>query len=350
MNERIMVALSGGVDSSAAALLLKKAGFDVGGMIMRLNDTQGNEQDALDAKDVADALGIPFFETDMREVFRSNVVEDFVNSYSSGYIPNPCVVCNRFIKFSAFMDKARELGYDKMATGHYARVAFDEKTGRYILKKSADRRKDQSYMLYGLSQDQLARVAFPLGDYTKEEIRNLAENNGLITAKKRESQDICFVPDGDYAGYIERYLKKDFPDGDFVDSGGNILGRHKGIVRYTIGQRKGLGIAAGKPVFVYEKDMENNIVRVGDEELLFSKILIADNVNLVSVEKIDDPIQVKAKIRYSQNESGAVAQMLPDGRLRVEFDEPQRAITKGQAAVLYDGNIVVGGGRIVECM
>lgn len=343
-----MVALSGGVDSSAAALLLKRAGFDVGGMIMRLNDTQGSKQDTVDAKAVANVLGIPFFETDMREAFRLSVVEDFINSYCSGYTPNPCVVCNRFIKFSAFMDKARELGYDKMATGHYARVMFNEKTGRYMLKKSEDRRKDQSYMLYGLSQEQLANVVFPLGDYTKEEIRSLAENNGLITAKKRESQDICFVPDGDYAGYIERYIGREFPDGNFTDYEGNILGRHKGIVRYTIGQRKGLGIAAGRPVFVYEKDMKNNIVRVGDEELLFSRVLTADNVNLVSIEKIDEPIRVKVKIRYSQNENGAVAHMLADGRLRVEFDEPQRAITKGQAAVLYDGDTVIGGGRITE--
>lgn len=346
-DNRIMTAMSGGVDSSAAAFLLKEQGCSVGGMTMRLLEGGLNDGDIGDAAEVAAALGIPFFVADLREAFQEAVIEDFISSYMAGSTPNPCVVCNRRIKFSAFMEAAEEYGYRRMATGHYAQIVYDAGSGRWLLKKARDPGKDQSYMLYGLSQEQLSRSLFPLGDMTKGEVRALAEARGITTAHKRESQDICFVPDGDYAGFIERATGRSFERGDFVDADGNVLGEHLGLARYTVGQRRGLRISAGKPIFVYEKDAEKNLVRVGDESLLFRKTMEIRNINLIACRQLKGKVRADVKIRYSHGASPAVAEQIGEDAIRVEFLNEQRAITRGQSAVLYDGEFVIGGGIIV---
>ena len=341
--KKVMIGMSGGVDSSVAAYLLKRDGFDVVGVTLRLCNE--NEADSSDAKAVADKLGIPHVVGNMSELFYKNVVDDFVDSYKNGGTPNPCIVCNRRIKFGAMLDFAIEQGMDYIATGHYAVIDKNEK-GRYLLRKAADYSKDQTYFLYGLTQKQLARVLFPLGEMTKGEARQLAEEQGLVTAHKRDSQDICFVPDGDYASFIEKYTGESFPHGNFVDLEGKILGEHKGIVRYTVGQRKGLGIALGKPAFVCSKNIEENTVVLGDNDSLFSNVLTAHDVNLITCDRIDSPMRVCAKIRYNQKEQPATVVGIGEGKIKVEFDQPQRAISKGQSVVLYDGELVVGGGII----
>lgn len=337
--------MSGGVDSSVAAFLLKSRGYDCfGGTMSLLAD---NSADAADARKIADSLGFPFSVFDFQNEFRKFVVDGFVKAYTLGKTPNPCIFCNKNLKFSEMLKKADEMDCKYLATGHYARVEFDENTGKYVLKKAKDASKDQSYVLYMLSQSILSRLILPLGDYSKPEIRKIAEENGLVTAHKSDSQDICFVPNGDYAAFIENYLGKTFPQGDFVLRDGTVLGKNKGIIHYTLGQRKGLGVSYTKPLFVCEINAKTNNVVLGDNEDLFTDTLKAENVNIISGEDFSAPVRCKAKIRYKHTESPATAFVDENGILNVKFDEPQRAITKGQAVVLYDGDTVLGGGEII---
>lgn len=343
--KRAMIAMSGGVDSSVAAFLLNEQGFDCLGATMSL--FQKENSDISDAKSICDKIGMPFYVFDFAEQFKKYVIDEFVKAYTLGKTPNPCIFCNKNLKFSEMLKKADELDCDLLVTGHYARVEYDEKTQKYQLKKAADSAKDQSYVLYMLTQEQLKRIRFPLGGYSKPEIREIAENHGFITAHKSDSQDICFIPDGDYAKYIEEYLGRSFPVGDFILRDGTVLGSHKGIINYTLGQRKGLGIAYTKPLFVLEIDTENNKVILGDNEDLFSDTLRAKDVNIISGDSLKNPIRCKAKVRYKHTEQDAAAFVDENGILNVKFDTPQRAITKGQAVVLYDGDTVIGGGEII---
>ena len=353
---KALIAMSGGVDSSVAAYLTMKSGYDCTGVTLKLYDSEDTDElrektccsldDVEDARSVCRHLGIPYFVRNFKESFRENVIERFISAYENGATPNPCIDCNRYIKFEKLMLHARELGMDKLVTGHYARVEYDEERGRYILKKAIDLSKDQSYVLYSLTQEQLSMLYLPLGELTKTETRAIAEQNGFVNAAKRDSQDICFVPDGKYAEFIERRTGKSYPSGDFVDEEGNVLGEHKGIIRYTIGQRKGLGLALPHPMYVKEKNLEENKVILCENEALFSKELTATDVNLISTDRIEGKMRVSARVRYNQKEQPATVTQ-PDGdRIRVVFDEPQRAVCKGQAVVLYDGDTVVGGGVI----
>ena len=344
-NSRVLVAMSGGVDSSVAAFILKNSGYECLGATMYL--FSDNSRDAEDARKTAESLGFPFMLFDFKNEFKKYVVEEFVKSYTLGKTPNPCVFCNKNLKFSEMLKKADEMNCKYLATGHYARVEFNEKTGKYVLKKASDRNKDQSYVLYMLTQKVLSRLILPLGGYSKPEIRKIAEENGLVTAHKSDSQDICFVPNGDYASFIENYLGKTFPQGDFVLSDGTVLGKNKGIIHYTLGQRKGLGVSYTKPLFVCNIDPETNNVILGDNEDLFTDSLKAENVNIISGEPFTKPVRCKAKIRYKHEEQPATAFVDGNGILNVNFDEPQRAVTKGQSVVLYDGDTVLGGGEII---
>jgi tRNA-specific 2-thiouridylase len=301
-----------------------------------------------DARSVAFRLGIPFYVFNFSEDFRSKVMDSFVSAYESGLTPNPCIECNRHLKFDRFLRRAMELGCEKIVTGHYAQIQQDPATGRYLLKKAADEAKDQTYFLYTLTQEQLSHTLFPLGSLTKEQVRSIAQEQGFINAKKRDSQDICFVPDGDYLAFMKRYAGKKYPCGDYLDLQGNKVGTHKGAVGYTLGQRKGLGIALGAPVYVCGKDMQANTVTVGPNEALFHKALRANDWNWISIPCLTEPLRVKAKARSRMTEQWATVYPEANGLARVEFDEPQRAITPGQAVVLYDGDAVVGGGTITE--
>ena len=343
---KVMVAMSGGVDSSVAALLLNEQGYDCFGATMRLfaDVCSPDDESVDDARDAAMQIGIPFQVYDFTDAFSLHVINNFTNAYMNGKTPNPCIDCNRHIKFGCFYDAAGEYGADFVATGHYARIVCEN--GRYLLKKGADRSKDQSYVLYTLTQEKLARTLFPLGGLTKPDVRGIALDNGFGNAGKSESQDICFIPDGDYAGFLERSADFALAPGSFVDVDGNIVGEHKGLHRYTIGQRRGLGISAGESLYVVSVDPESNTVTVGNRDSVFSRALQARDINLIAVDRIDAPLRVSAKIRYRQTEQPATVRQLDDDLLHVEFDEPQRAITKGQAVVLYDGDIVVGGGTI----
>lgn len=347
MKKRVMLGISGGVDSAVSAHILKSQGYDITAVncCFYKNESYGSAVE--DARAVSERLGIPFRVSDMTEAFRQKVIDSFADTYVKGGTPNPCIVCNRLLKFGTMLDEAIEEGFDYIATGHYARIEKDESSGRYILKKGLDPYKDQSYVLYCLTQHQLSHTLFPLGEMTKQQSREIAEELELVNAKKGDSQDICFIPDGDYAAFIERYLKKSFPEGSFVDTEGKILGTHKGIIRYTVGQRKGLGLALPAPMYVKEKDIESNRVILSDNESLFSRELYAKDINLITCEKIEEPLRVKAKIRYAHKEQWATVTQEDDDLLHVIFDEPQRAIAKGQSVVLYDGDTVVGGGTII---
>ena len=352
-----LIAMSGGVDSSIAAYLMRQADFRCMGTTMRLyrNEDLGacnfrtccSEKDIEDASEVAFQLDIPYEVLDFTLDFQEKIIGKFVRTYEAGGTPNPCIDCNRFMKFDKLLDFAEQHGLYYVVTGHYARIEQDEQTGRWLLKKGVDAGKDQSYVLYVLTQDQLAHTKFPLGGMDKPSIRKIAEEQGFCNARKHDSQDICFVPDGDYVGFMERYTGKYYPDGDFLDVNGNVVGRHHGAVRYTCGQRKGLGLALGAPVYVCGKDMEKNTVTVGPESELFKTTLIAGDFNWISIPELTAPMRVKAKARYRQVEQPATAYPLENGLVKVVFDEPQRAITRGQAVVLYDGDVVVGGGTIL---
>ena len=352
---RILVAMSGGVDSSVAAYLLTKAGHECIGVTMKLyeNDTVAHAghtccslDDIDDARMVSAKLGMDYFVYDFSERFEEEVIDKFVAYYEKGWTPNPCIDCNRYLKFEDLYTRAKELDCDYIATGHYARIQYDDTLKRYALLKGPDEKKDQSYVLYSLSQEQLAHTLFPLGELEKSEVRKIAEEAGLVNAKKHDSQDICFVPDGDYKGFLERRENKTYAEGDIVDEKGRILGRHKGAVGYTVGQRKGLGVAAGHPVYVLDKDMEKNQVVVGNKEHLKKRELDAVDFQWLSYPETDR-LNVTARTRYHGVETSATLIDKKDGNITLIFDEPHGAIAKGQAVVCYDGDKVVGGGTIV---
>ena len=346
-NNSVLIGLSGGVDSSVAAFLLQEKGLGCIGCNLRLYCT-GSEDNTEDARSVAGRTGIPFHVFDFQPEFHDKVIGNFIGCYESGLTPNPCIQCNKHLKFGVMLEKALELGCSHVATGHYARIRRNEETGRYLLYKAADRAKDQTYFLYTLTQHQLAHTLFPLGELTKGEARDIAEAQGFITARKKDSQDICFVPDGDYVSFMKEYTRKDYPAGSYLDMTGKVVGTHQGAVCYTLGQRKGLGIALGAPAYVIAKDMARNTVTVGPNEALFHNALRAADCNWMPFPALSEPIRVTAKIRHSQNEQSATVYPEADGTIRVVFDAAQRAITPGQAVVFYQEDMVVGGGTITE--
>ena len=355
-----LIAMSGGVDSSVAAWLMQQKGYACTGITMRLtrNETLGqsgfhtccSEKDIEDAAEVAYAMDIPYEVLDFTADFREKIIEKFIRVYEAGGTPNPCIDCNRYMKFDHLLSWAREHGMEYVVTGHYARVEQDEATGRWLLKKGLDEGKDQSYVLYNLTQEQLAHVRLPLGALHKTEVRAIAEQQHFINARKHDSQDICFVPDGDYTAFLERYTGKTYPQGDFLDESGKVVGKHHGAVRYTIGQRKGLGLAMGEPVYVCGKDMQANTVTVGPNSSLFSSALQANDWNWFPFPELTESMDVSVKIRHSQFEQPGRVFPEADGFARVEFAQPLRAVTPGQAVVLYQGDMVLGGGTITEAI
>lgn len=346
MSKPVFIGLSGGVDSSVAAYLLKEQGYDVTAVTMRLCDRylKGyDDSNIASARSISEKLGINFIEMDCRDAFSEHVVKNFIETYEAGATPNPCVECNKHIKFEMLLN-----GDNKVATGHYAIIEHED--DRYKLRKSTNLQKDQSYFLYGLSQEILARTIFPLGEMDKEKVREIAESQGFSNAHKKDSQDICFIPDGDYAAFIKSNTNNRYPVGNFVDLDGNVLGEHKGIIHYTIGQRKGLGLALKKPMYVIRLDMAKNEVVLADDNDLFSKELTAKDFNWLSIKNPEKSFRALGRIRYRHEEAPCTVNPNIDGTVSVVFDEPQRAITSGQSFVLYDektASYVLGGGIII---
>ena len=348
--KKTLIALSGGVDSATCAVLMKNEGYELLGATMRLHKKGSScltENDINDAAELCKKLEIPYHVVDFSSDFDKYVIENFISAYENVATPNPCIECNFRLKFDKLFDFAMQNGCDYIATGHYARIEYDEKYKRRVLKKAVNEKKDQSYVLWRLDNHKLDHTLFPLGSMeSKDEARALLCELGMdVIGAKKESQDICFVPDGDYAAFIENYRKKTYPVGDFVDLQGNVLGKHKGIIRYTIGQRKGLGLALPASMYVVKKNLDSNEVVLGFNDDLLSSELYASQVNLTAIDSINTPIRVKAKIRYNQEAKDATANM-ENGLLHVVFDEPQRAICAGQSVVLYDDDTVIGGGII----
>lgn len=358
LEKSALIAMSGGVDSSVAAWLMQQRGFHCEGVTMRLyrNEDIGvsgyhpccSQRDIEDAAEVAFALDMPFSVADYTAEFKQSVIEKFIRVYEAGGTPNPCIDCNYTLKFQRLLELAAARGCACLVTGHYARIEYDKARGRWLLKKAKDNRKDQSYVLYMLSQPQLAHLQLPLGGLTKPEVREMARQQGFVNARKHDSQDICFVPDGNYVRFMEHYTGKSYPTGPFLNEAGQVVGTHHGAVGYTLGQRKGLGLSLGKPAYVCNKCMAENTVTVGPESSLYSSGLLAGSLNWILFDSLSGPMRLKACTRYHQKEQPVTASLTGDGRLRLVFDFPQRAVTPGQAVVLYDGDLVVGGGTIEE--
>jgi len=356
--ERVVVAMSGGVDSSVTAALLKEQGYEVIGVTMNLFSLPKEycKSENLrsccgwraveDANRVALSLGIPHYVADFREPFERKVIADFCKEYARGRTPNPCIRCNEYIKFVALMERAERLKANYLATGHHARIVYDSETGRYLLKKGKDKKKDQSYFLYSMTQGQLTRTLMPIGNFTKEEVREKAHRLDLPVAQRPESQEICFVPDRDYAGFLRTRIPEAFRSGPIIDLENRVLGHHKGIVHYTIGQRRGMGIAAPHPLYVLAIQSDKNTVVAGTNEQLYQKNLVASRMNYISIDKLKEPLMIKAKIRYKHREAKALLTPLDSNQVLVEFEKPQRAVTPGQAVVFYDKDVVIGGGVI----
>lgn len=360
MQKKAMIAMSGGVDSSVSAYLTLQQGYQCMGVTMRLYENPDSDStfgstccsldDVEDARSVAHRLGMPYYVFNFKDAFREQVMDKFVCAYENGLTPNPCIDCNRHLKFEQLLQRAAALGCDYIVTGHYAQICYDSASDRHLMKKAVDSAKDQTYFLYCLTQAQLAHTLFPLGNLSKSQVREIAQQQGFINAGKHDSQDICFVPDGDYFAFMQRYTGKEYAPGAFLDLQGNPVGQHRGAVGYTLGQRKGLGLAMGSPVYVCGKNMQDNTVTVGPNEALFHRELLANDWNWIPFPELAQPMRVSAKARSRQIEQPATVYPESDGSARVVFDDPQRAITPGQAVVLYDGDLVVGGGTITKVL
>ena len=349
--KRVIIGMSGGVDSSVAAALLKEEGYEVIGVTLRLWDKDNQyeiSKEAIDAKKVCDRLNIEHYTLDFREEFKDKVIKKFISEYFEGRTPNPCIECNKYLKFKYLLEKATQMDCDYIATGHYAISEYDESINRYLLRKSKADKKDQTYVLYNLTQEQLKKVIFPLGKFdNKEEIRDVAIKIGLDVASKKDSQDICFIPNGNYKEFLSEYDNNNIKEGNIVDLNGNVLGKHTGIINYTIGQRKGLGLSMPNPTFVVNIDKENNTVIVGQEKDLYTNELEANDLNWIMFDKLEGQMKVKAKTRYSAKLEDATIYMKDEDIVKVIFDNPQRAITRGQAVVFYKDEYIIGGGTII---